>query len=364
MKIADIVSVLESYAPIALQEDYDNCGLLVGSSQWECTGVLLTVDVTPEVVQEAIDCNLNMIVAHHPLIFRGLKRLSGKSVVERSVTLAVKNDIAIYACHTNIDNALGGVSHRMAEMLELESVQTIDPQQGKQLKLSVFVPHSHVDSVSNALFSAGAGKVGNYDSCSYTSKGLGSFRACQGANPFVGNIGDIHCEPETKIEVVLPSWLKKNVQKAMLNAHPYEEPAYDFIATENTSKTGCGIIGNLPEPITASGLVKKVKSVFGSPITRCSRYPMDAQISKVAMCGGAGSSLIGRAISQGAQAIITSDTKYHDFIDHADCILIIDIGHHESENCTKDIFYHIITEKFPIFAVRYSQSDINPIKYL
>ncbi len=364
MNIADIVSLLEKQAPIALQEDYDNCGLLVGSSTWECSGVLLTVDVTPDVVQEAIDSDLNMIVAHHPLIFKGLKRLSGNSVVERSVNMAIKNDIAIYACHTSIDNALGGVSHQMAKKLALTEIKTLAPQHGKLLKLTVFVPHRHADSVSNALFAAGAGKIGNYDSCSYTSEGVGSFRACQGANPFVGGIGEIHHEPETKIEVVLPSWRRSAVIEAMLQAHPYEEPAYDIIATENTALTGCGAIGNLSEPLSASLLVEKVKTVFGSPITRCSKFDMNTPISRVAMCGGSGSFLVPNAIAQGAQAFITSDTKYHDFIDYADKILIIDIGHHESENCTKDIFYHIITEKFPIFAVRYSQSDINPIKYL
>ena len=364
MEIADIVSLIEDYAPIALQEDYDNCGLLVGVSSWECTGVLLAVDVTPAIVQEAIDNNLNLIVAHHPLIFKGLKRLSGNSLVEKSVIMAIKNDIAIYACHTSLDNTLGGVSHRMAKMIGLDNVRTLDTQQGKLMKLSVFVPNSHVDSVSDALFNAGAGEIGNYDSCRYTSEGDGSFRARQGASPFVGSIGNVHCESETKIEVVLPSWRMTAVRKAMLKAHPYEEPAYEFVKTENHSLTGSGAIGSFSEPISASSLVDKVKASFGSPVVRCTSYDMDKSIRCVAMCGGSGSFLIGNALAQGAEAFITSDTKYHDFIDYADRVLIIDIGHHESENCTKDIFYHIITEKFPIFAVRKSQSDTNPIKYL
>ena len=364
MKIADIVSLLEDFAPLALQEDYDNSGLIIGDKSWDCTGALLTVDVTPTVIQEAIDCNLNLIVSHHPLIFRGVKRLSGDSLTEKCIVKAIKHDIAIYACHTNVDNVYGGVSHRMAEMIGLSDIRTLDSQNNKSLKLSTFIPHKYVDSVSNALFSAGAGRLGNYDSCSYTTEGFGSFRACYGANPFVGKIGQVHREPETKLEVILPIWCKNKVEKVLLESHPYEEPAYEFTAIDTISKTGCGAIGNLKQPIIACDFVNQIKGIFNSPIARCSKYQMDTPISRVAMCGGSGSCFLKKIFEQKTQVFITSDTKYHDFIDYADNILIIDIGHHESENCTKDIFYHIITEKFPIFAVRKSLSDKNPINYL
>lgn len=256
MKVSDIISALETVAPLSLQEDYDNCGLLVGDPDMECTGALLTVDVTPGIVREAIDNGLNLIVAHHPLIFRGLKRLGGSTLVEQSVIMAVKADIAIYACHTCLDNAPGGVSFRMASMLGLDEVSALDPD------------------------------------------------------------------------------------------------------------SGSGAVGTLAQSMSAKELVDVVKTTFGSPVARCSGYPMDERITRVAMCGGSGAFLIGKALDAGAQAFITSDTKYHDFVDYAGRILIIDIGHHESENCTKDIFYHVIKEKFPIFAVRYAKSDINPIKYL
>lgn len=364
MKISDIILVLEEVAPRSLQEEYDNCGLLVGSADVECTGVLLTVDVTPAVVREAIDSGLNLIVAHHPLIFRGLKSLTGKSAVERSVIMAIRGGISIYACHTCLDNAADGVSKRMALMLGMKNVAVLDPQKGKSLKLSVFVPTAHADLLSKALFEAGAGVAGNYDFCCYMSDGRGSFRALDGADPFVGKIGEVHVEQETRLEVILPVWKRTAVEAALLSAHPYETPAYEFVAVENYSETGSGAIGELPEAITALELVERVKAVFASPVARCSSFPMDRNVTKVAMCGGSGAFLIGKAIAGGAQAFITSDTKYHDFVDYADRILIIDIGHHESENCTKDIFYHVIREKFPIFAVRYSQSDINPIKYL
>lgn len=364
MKNSDIISVLEGVAPRPLQEEYDNCGLLVGSADAECTGALLAVDVTAAVVQEAIDSGLNLIVAHHPLIFRGLKSLTGKTAVEQSVIMAIRGGISIYACHTCLDNAVDGVSKRMAKMLEMKNVATLDPQKGKSLKLSVFVPSDHAETLSKALFEAGAGVSGNYDSCCYMSDGRGSFRALEGADPFVGKIGEVHEEPETRLEVVLPVWKRVPVEAALLAVHPYETPAYEFIAIENFSDTGSGAIGNLPEPVVASDFVERVKATFGSPVARCSSFPMDRKVTKIAMCGGSGAFLLGKAIACGAQVFITSDTKYHDFVDYADRILIIDIGHHESENCTKDIFYHVIREKFPIFAVRYSQSDINPIKYL
>lgn len=365
MLIGHITAALEEVAPVALQEDYDNCGLIIGSPADECTGVLVAVDVTPAVVQEAIDTGCNLIVAHHPLIFRGIKRLNGSTPVEQSVKKALCGGIAVYACHTSMDNAPGGVSHKMAQMLGLENTRVLDPQADRTVKLTVFVPTDHVEHVRMALFDAGAGRIGNYDSCSYASEGTGTFRALDGADPYVGTVGETHYEPETRLEVILPQWRRKSVEQALLQTHPYEEPAYEFTPVINTSlHSGCGAVGNLPSPLQPLQLVEKVKSTYSSPVTRCSAYPSDAPIRRVALCGGSGSFLIPKAIAAGAQAIVTSDTKYHDFLDYANTILIIDIGHHESENCTKEIFYNIIKEKFPIFAVRYSQSDINPINYL
>lgn len=365
MLIGHITAELEKFAPLALQEEYDNCGLLIGTPSDECHGALLAVDVTPAVVQEAIDCGMNLIVSHHPLIFRGLKRLNGASPAEQAIRKAIAGGIAIYACHTAMDNATEGVSHRMARMLGLENIRVLDPQEGKVVKLSVYVPEKYVEDVRLALFDAGAGHIGNYDSCSYSTDGVGTFRALEGSDPFVGNIGELHHEKETRLEVLLPSWRQTAVETALLQCHPYEEPAYEFTAITNRSRhTGSGTVGNLPQPVNAGDFVATVKRVFNSPVARCSVYPTDIPIRRIALCGGSGSFLIPKAISTGAQAIVTSDTKYHDFVDYANSILIIDIGHFESENCTKDIFYHIITEKFPNFAVRYASTDINPINYL
>ncbi|MDE6324389.1 MAG: Nif3-like dinuclear metal center hexameric protein [Paramuribaculum sp.] len=365
MLISHIVSALERFAPPALQEEYDNCGLILGDSSNECSGVLVTVDVTESVVAEAVSKGCNMIVAHHPIIFKGIRRLNGRTPQERAIISAIRNGIAVYACHTSLDSAPGGVSQRMASMLGLESVGPLEPANGRMLKLQVYVPSAQAEDVRMALFDAGAGEIGNYDSCSYTLTGFGSFRALPGSNPFAGEVGRLHFEKEECIQVVLPSWRRRAVESALLQVHPYEEPAYDFIEIRNSlPDAGLGAVGNLPEPLTPAEIVDLVKTTFGSPVARCNEFPLDARIRRVALCGGSGSSLLGRAIASGAGVMVTSDVKYHDFVDYANDILIVDIGHHESEKCSKSIIFDIISEKFPNFAVRNSQSDVNPIKYM
>ena len=365
MLIADIISVLEDFAPLPLQEDFDNSGLQVGDKSAECSGVLLCVDVTPAIIDEAIEKGCNLVVSHHPLLFKGLKRITGATLVERTILKAISANIVIYSCHTSIDNAFNGVSWKMAELLGLTDVETLSRQKNKMLKLSVMVPTNHLEAVREALFGAGAGALGNYDSCSFSAKGEGTFRALDGANPYVGNMHELHYEQEVRLDVILPVWLKRRVEHALCGAHPYEEPAYEFIALENDSPyTGLGTVGQYETPISPCELIEKVKKAFNSPITRCSAFDEKLMIKKVAMCSGSGSSFIRDAIATGAQVFITSDTRYHDFIDYANDILIVDIGHYESEQCTKDIFYHVITEKFPNFAVYYSDKEQNPINYL
>ncbi|MDE7411066.1 MAG: Nif3-like dinuclear metal center hexameric protein [Paramuribaculum sp.] len=365
MLIGHITAALEQFAPPQLQEEYDNCGLIIGSPAGECTGVLISVDVTPAVVKEAIDSGCNLIVAHHPLLFKGIKRLNGLTPVEQSIKLLLRNDIAVYACHTCLDNAEHGVSHMMAEKLGLQAVKVLDPKQGSLTALSVYTPAESANELLLSLIDAGAGHIGNYDSCSFAVKGTATFRPLEGADPYSGEIGYQHTGEEIRLDMVLPSYLRNSVEKALLQVHPYEEPAYQFTPMLNGSRhTGLGTVGNLPKAMSPVELVEKVKNTFGSPVARCTTYPADSIIRRVALCGGSGASLIPKAIAAGAQAKVTSDTRYHDFVDYADTILIIDIGHHESENCTKDIFYHIITKKFPNFAVRYANTDTNPINYL
>ncbi len=365
MLISEITHRLELMAPLARQEEYDNSGLQVGLTNVECTGVLVCVDVTPAVVNEAIEVGCNLIISHHPLLFKPLKKITGSSAVEECVMMALASGVAIYSAHTSLDNAPGGVSSKMASMLGLKDVDVLDPQVGRMLKLGVFVPNDAVDTVSEALFAAGAGCMGNYEQCSYSSTGTGSWVPMPGASPKLGNVGEKYVTQETRLEMVLPVWNRSRVEEVLKSEHPYEEPAYEFFTINNAERfAGAGAVGNLPEPISVSELVLKVKSTFGTPMARCSLVPGTATVLRVAVCGGSGSFLLPKAIAAGAQAFITSDAKYHDFVDYGQRIMIIDIGHYEGEQCTKSIFYHLIRENFPNFAVRYSCQDINPIKYM
>ena len=361
-KISDIISAIEAYAPLHLQEGYDNCGLQVGDGNAEATGVLLCVDVTEAVVDEAIALGVNMVVSHHPLIFRGLKKLVGRSDIERIVIKAIKNDIAIYSAHTNMDNTRGGVSARMAQKLGMKNVRVLVPQVGRQVKVVVYVPTSYADTVADAMHACGAGNIGDYEHCSYRIAGEGRYRAKAGAHPFVGTPGEMHSEPETRIEVIVDAAVKDRVVQAMLQAHPYEEPAYDVLQLQNESPyEGAGVVGDI-EPTSATDFFAKLKNVFGVDAVR---FCGDATktIRRVALCGGSGAEFIGAAVHSGADIYVTGDVKYHDFTGNASRILIADIGHYESEQFTKDIFYEIIREKMPNFATYYAKSENKQVKF-
>ncbi len=364
MTVREVTSILESFAPLAFQEDYDNSGLIVGDANMEVTGVLLTIDVTPQVVAEAVAGGANLIVAHHPVIFKGLKRITGKSYVEQVVVNAIRNNIAIYAAHTNIDSVQGGVSFKMAEVLGLTSTQVLSPLTGQLVKLVTFVPTEYAEAVRQAMFNAGAGVIGNYDSCSFNIQGQGTFRAGDGTNPFVGEKGKIHFEPEVRVETIVPRHILSAVVKAMVEAHPYEEVAYDVYPLDLPyKKAGLGVLGDLPEPMNTIDFVKHVKQQFRAP---CVRYtnPVKDFISRVAICGGSAISLLNDAIAANADVFITADVKYHQFFDAENRIVIIDIGHFESEQFTIDIFYDLLSKKISNFAVLKSKVRTNPINYI
>ena len=364
MNVKSICELIEEIAPLSLQESYDNAGLLVGDSQMEIDSVLVSIDITEEVIDEAIRKKCRMIVSHHPLIFTGLKRLTGQNEVQRCVAKAIKNDIAIYAAHTNLDNVLNGVSGKMAEKIGLKNIRILQPKQDRLLKLITFVPHLHSDKVRKAIFEAGAGQIGNYDSCSFNADGVGTFRANEYARPFVGVTDELHSEPETRIEVILPDYLKTDILEALLNAHPYEEPAYDFIPLQNAwNQVGAGVVGELDHPEDELDFLIRLKSIFKIPAIRHTNL-LGTKIKRVAVCGGSGSGFLKDAMTVGADCYITGDFKYHEFFDAQKRILIADIGHFESEQFTKDIFFEIITKKMPTFAVQISDSKTNPINYL
>ncbi|MBP9016931.1 MAG: Nif3-like dinuclear metal center hexameric protein [Paludibacteraceae bacterium] len=364
MKVQYVCNILEEFAPLALQEAYDNAGLIVGEPFMEVTGILITLDVTMEVLEEAHRKECNFILAHHPLIFNPLKRLIGQNETERCVVFALKNDLAVYAAHTNLDNLWNGVNHKIAEKLQLVNTQVLKPLSHQLLKLITFVPHAYADNVRKALFDAGAGNIGNYDSCSFNVEGKGTFKADENAHPFVGEHNEFHIEPETRIEVILPYYLKSSVLNALLQAHPYEEPAYDLILLENDwHRTGAGLMGNLETPIDELTFLRNLKTVFSVPCIRHTPL-LGKDIVKVAVCGGSGSTFLRNAIQQGADVFISADFKYHEFFNADGKILIADVGHYESEQFTKDIFYEIISKKIPNFVVKISETYTNPINYL
>ncbi len=364
MYIKDIIQVLENLAPPCLQEEYDNAGLLTGQASWPCTGIMVSLDVTEATLKDAIKKGCNLVVAHHPILFRGIKKLTGKNYVEQTIIKAIKNDIAIYAIHTNLDNVLHGVNHAIAEKLKLKSCKILQPKVGQLQKLAVFVPQDHIDKVSNALFEAGAGSIGQYSECSFNTVGTGSFRANEGTNPFAGNIGERHFEAESRLEVIFPHWKSGPILKAMKDSHPYEEVAYDLYPLANSfNEVGSGMIGILNKPLETSAFLIQLKHTFKIPTVRHTRI-LKKKVQKIALCGGAGSFLTATAIAAGADVYITADVKYHEFFDANDKLVLADIGHYESEQFTIELLFDILKQNFPNFAVLKTAVNSNPVKYL
>jgi dinuclear metal center YbgI/SA1388 family protein len=361
--IAEIISFLESIAHPSLQESYDNAGLITGHPSWDCTGVICSLDVTEEVINEAIAKKCNLVVAHHPIVFRGLKRINGHNYVERTIIAAIKNDIAIYAIHTNLDNVQHGVSGRMAALLGLQKAVILDPKENTLKKLFTFVPEDQAEQVRNAMFAAGAGQIGNYSECSFSTGGKGTFRAGPGSNPYVGEQGARHSEAEIKIEVVFPAYLESRIVAALKDSHPYEEVAFDVVTLVNRHpQTGSGMVGELPVPEEETAFLEKVKSLFGLKVIR--HTPLTGRsIKTVAVCGGAGSFLISKALRAKADIYITADMKYHEFFDAEGRMVIADIGHYESEQFTIALLQEVLEEKFPTFAVLKTSVNTNPVQY-
>ena len=363
MQIAEIIRFLEQAAPLSLQESYDNAGLITGSPAWDCTGIMVSLDATEEVILEAKSKGCNLVVAHHPIVFSGLKKINGKNYVEKAVISSIKHDIAIYAIHTNLDNIANGVSAKMAEKLGLINTQILQPKRNLLKKLYTFVPVAQAEEVRSAIFKAGGGTIGLYDECSFNVTGTGTFRASEGTNPFVGEIGKRHEEEEVKLEVIFPAWLEKQVVWAMIKAHPYEEVAYDIVALDNPFSTvGSGMIGELQEPMPATDFLQLVKNQFHLSVIRHTPPP-GKPISKVAVCGGAGSFLTKTAMAAGADIYITGDVKYHEFFDAENGMILADIGHWESEQFTIELLADWLSGKFLNFAVLKTGVKTNPVAY-
>lgn len=363
MLIKEIIDHLENIAPPSLQEGYDNAGLLTGQSATPCTGIICTLDATEQVVLEAIEKKCNLIVTHHPIIFSGLKKINGKNYVERAIINAIKNDIAIYAIHTNLDNVIYGVNKKMANALGLINCTVLAPKENQLFKLFTYVPASYASAVRDAIFSAGAGNLGNYSECSFNTTGEGTYKPGQNTTPFLGEKGKRHAENEIKIEVIFPHWLKNKILQAMFKANPYEEVAYDIVSLENKyDQIGSGLIGNLEKEMNEKDFLFQLKKSFNLSLIRHTPL-IKKPVKKVALCGGAGSFLINNALKAGADFYITADIKYHEFFDANDRMVITDIGHWESEQFTIDWLFETIKEKYPTFALLKTEIKTNPVSY-
>jgi dinuclear metal center YbgI/SA1388 family protein len=364
MQIKEITSSLENEAPLSLQEPYDNSGLIIGNPDTDISKALITIDVTEKVIDEAIQKKCGLIISHHPLIFGNISKIDSGDFTGKCITKAIKNDIAIYAIHTNIDNIENGVNSALCGKIGLSDCKILKPKKNILKKLVTFCPEKHADKVRKALFDAGGGHIGNYDSCSYNTAGFGTFRALENTNPFVGKAYELHKEKETRIETIFPAYIEKKILNALLGTHPYEEVAYDIYTLENSfSKAGEGMIGVYKNSISLFDFYKKLKVALQIPVIRHNALK-DKKIKKVAVCGGAGSYLIKEATSAGADIFLTSDMKYHQFFCIENSLIIADIGHYESEQFTKEILYEILNKKFPKFAVLISKTNTNPVKYL
>ena len=362
LKIADALSAMDEAFPTATQDDWDNSGLIVGNADDELQGILLTVDITEAVVNEAVARGCNLVIAHHPILFRGAKRIVGANDEQRLIIAAIRNNIALYASHTCCDKSPRGTSTRLAQMIGLHDVAVLVPESKYLYKIVTFVPTAHAERVRDALFSVGAGHIGAYSECSYNLDGHGTFRALEGTHPFVGAIGQRHTEPEVRIETIVPRHRLAKALRNLVDAHPYEEPAYDIYPLENELATlGYGAVGNLPEPVSVQQFLSMLKTTFSCGAIRHNEY--DKPIRRVAVCTGSGSEFISNALHAQADAYITADMKYHQFAQADGRMLIADIGHYESEALTTQLFLEVLKEKIHKFAPCLITDSTNPIKY-
>jgi dinuclear metal center YbgI/SA1388 family protein len=363
MNVSEIVDYLEQSYPLALQESYDNSGLLCGRKDWEISSVLICLDAIEEVVDEAISLGSNLIIAHHPVIFKGLKKITGSNYVERVIEKCIQHKIALYAIHTNLDNHFQGVNREISNRLGLRDLKILSPMSQNLSKLVVFVPNESLDQVDQAIFEAGGGKIGNYEECHFRTSGIGTFKPNQQANPTIGKRGTRSQVEEFRVEYLVRNHHVSSVLSAMNQAHPYEEVAYEIYPIQNVNPyEGAGMIGTLEKPMEESEFLVTLKKTFNCGIIRHTKL-LNNKIKTVAVCGGSGSFLLKKAIRQNADIFITGDFKYHEFFDAENSIVIADIGHYESEQFTSKIIADKLKEKFTNFAIRLTEINTNPINY-
>ncbi|WP_316735643.1 Nif3-like dinuclear metal center hexameric protein [Pedobacter aquatilis] len=364
MRLSEITNYLESIAPLNYQEDYDNSGLIVGDPNMEIRAALVALDCVEKIVDEAISTGCNLIITHHPIVFKGLKKFNGKNYVERVVLKAIKNNVALYAIHTNLDSVHTGVNARICERLGLTGIKVLAPKSGILKKLVTFCPQAQAEQLRQALFYAGAGNIGNYSETSFNTNGTGTFKGNESADPYVGEKGVQHHEAEVRIETIYPIQAQRKILVALFENHPYEEVAYDIYNLENKhQQVGSGMLGWLEYDMETYDFLHMVKDKMNAKVVRHTSV-LPKRIKKVAVCGGSGSFLLKEAIAAGADAFITADFKYHEFFDAEEKIIIADIGHFETEQFTSNLLVEIIQKKFTNFAIRLTEQNTNPINYL
>ncbi|WP_420398922.1 Nif3-like dinuclear metal center hexameric protein [Flagellimonas sp.] len=364
MTVQEIANILEELAPLSYAEDFDNVGLLVGDHNQEVTGILVTLDTLEVVVDEAISKNCNLIVSFHPIIFKGLKKITGSTYVERVVLKAIANNIAIYSMHTALDNSKMGVNAKICEVLGIQNPKILIPKQGTIKKLTTYAPVEAVETVKSALFKAGAGEIGNYSNCSFSTEGTGSFKPGDATNPSVGSIGQVHNEKEVQIHVIFSFEKEKAILNALFANHPYEEVAYEITTLQNVNQDiGMGMVGTLENEMEETAFLQHLKEKMNASMVRHSEL-LGKKVKKVAVLGGSGAFAIKAALKSGADIFVSSDIKYHEFYQAEKRLVIADIGHFETEQFTKDLLVDYLIKKIPNFAISLSESITNPIKYL
>ncbi|MGM0944255.1 MAG: Nif3-like dinuclear metal center hexameric protein [Bacteroidota bacterium] len=362
-KIHEVISFLEQVAPPSYQESYDNATLITGNPDDSVGGILSTLDCIEEVVDEAIALQANLIIAHHPIVFKGLKSLTGRNYVERTIIKAIQNNIAIYAIHTNLDNVAHGVNKRISDRLGLRNTKILKPKKEILQKLEFFVPKDQKNEVLDAVFAAGAGQIGAYKNCSFQSDGMGTFTPSEGANPFTGKVGVPQYEAEVRVEVILPNHKSRQIIQAMKKAHPYEEVAYYLSSIENENQeVGSGMIGDLAQAMEPLAFLDFVKERMELQVLKHTQL-LGHKVEKIALCGGAGIFLLGDAKKAKADVFITSDVKYHEFFDADSQIILCDIGHYESEIFTKELLVELLSQNFPNIALYLTKVVTNPTSY-
>ncbi len=363
MTVAQIAAGLEELAPLPFAEDFDNVGLLVGDPQMEVTGVLVTLDTLEDVLVEAREKGCNLVVSFHPILFQGLKRITGATYVERVVARAIEQRVAIYSMHTALDNVREGVNRKLSEVLGLTQPRTLIPRKGIIKKLVTYVPEGARQALLEKLFEAGAGELGNYTHCSFSTPGEGSFLPGQQARPAIGEKGSLQLEPEQQLHLTFTAEREKAVLQALQANHPYEEVAYELSTLENAYQhLGMGMVGELEAPMEEKAFLQRLRERLHTPCIRHSRLTGNP-VRRVAVLGGSGAFAIGAARAAGADMLVTADVKYHQFFQAEGRMVIADVGHYESEQFTKNLLVDYLTEKFPNFAIHLSETQTNPVNY-